>query len=479
VNVSIGLRIFLGYFLIVGLGAYFLINIVMNELKPGVRQSTEDTLVDTANLLAELVKDEIKDGTIGEGRWRAAVDAYASRKLDARISGVVKAGVNHRIYVTDHRGVVLYDSDGRDVGRDFSRWNDVYLTLQGKYGARSTRADPKNEMSSVMHVAAPVTDGSRIIGVVTVAKPNITVQPFIEMSRRKLARAGLVLLVLSLAVGVAFSLWLSSSVGRIVTYADDLSRGRRVAAPRLRGELAVLGDAVTKLRNQLDGKTYVQEYVHALTHEMKSPVAAIRGAAELLAEDQMPPGERERFLANIKAETERLQQVIDRALDLARVEQRQALETREPVDLAALVEELLVARDAAVKARGLTVERRLDGGAVVKGDPFLLRQALSNLLDNAIAFAQRGGTVRVVSGGAEPGRCRIAVHNSGGGIPPFAQDRLFERFYSLPRPDTGQKSSGLGLPFVKEVAALHDGEIRVANGPGGSGVVAELFLPVG
>jgi len=248
-----------------------------------------------------------------------------------------------------------------------------------------------------------------------------------------------------------------------------------VAAPRLRGELAVLGDAVTKLRNQLDGKTYVEGYVHSLTHEMKSPVAAIRGAAELL-DEEMTASERARFLANIRAETERLQQVIDRALDLARLEQRQALETREPIDLGVLADELLAAKAPAVKARALTIERRLDA-AVVLGDPFLVRQAVSNLLDNAVAFASSGGTVSVATR-VEQGRCRIAIRNSGSAIPPFAQERLFERFYSLARPDTGQKSTGLGLPFVKEVAALHDGEIRVANDPEG-GVIAELVFPTG
>jgi two-component system, OmpR family, sensor histidine kinase CreC len=473
---TVGLRIFLGYFLIVGVGAYFLITIFMNELKPGVRQSTEETLVDTANLLAELVKDEVKDGTIAQGRWKAAVDAYARRKLDARISGVVKAGVNHRVYVTDDHGIVLYDSEGRDVGQDYSRWNDVHLTLQGKYGARSTRADPRNEMSSVMHVAAPVIDGGRIIGVVTVAKPNITVQPFIEMGRRKLGRAGVLLVLISLAVGVVFSSWLSSSIRRVVKYADDLSHGRRVRAPQLRGELAVLGQAVSEMRTQLDGKTYVEEYVHALTHEMKSPVAAIRGAAELL-DEQMPPAERARFLANIRLEVDRLQQVIDRALDLARVEQRQALEAREPMDLGTMTDELLALKAPLVGARALTVERRLEGPLVVRGDAFLVRQALSNLLDNAIAFASRGGVI-AIEGRVDAGRCQISVQNSGAAIPAFAQDRLFERFYSLPRPDTGQKSTGLGLPFVREVAALHEGEIRVENLPQG-GVVAVLTLPLG
>lgn len=472
----LGLRIFLGYIFIVGIGAYFLVNIFMNELKPGVRRSTEETLVDTANLLAELVKDDVKNGTVAAGRFGESVDAYAQRKVNARISGVAKGPASHRVYVTNDRGIVLYDSHGRDEGKDYGRWNDVYLTLRGQYGARSTRTDPNNDLSSVMHVAAPVKDGDRIIGVVTVAKPNLSVQPFIEMGRRKLTRAGLVLVALSLVVAIGFSLWLSGSIGRIVRYVEDLSAGRRVTAPRLQGELAVLGAAVSKMRTQLDGKTYVEQYVHALTHEMKSPIAAIGGAAELLNEE-MPTSERARFLSNIRAEVNRLQQVIERLLDLARVEQRQALETRVAMDPSALLKELLLLRAPLLKARDLTID---DGGLaplLAHGDPFLVRQALSNLLDNAVAFAPVGSRVAVQAGSNET-RCWITLHNQGEPIPDFALARLFERFYSLPRPDTQKKSTGLGLPFVKEVAALHGGDIRVENHPEG-GITATLTLPCG
>ncbi len=107
----------------------------------------------------------------------------------------------------------------------------------------------------------------------------------------------------------------------------------------------------------------------------------------------------------------------------------------------------------------------------------MLRQAASNLLDNAIAFAATAGVVRVATR-REGNRVELRIHNTGDGIPAFARERLFERFYSLPRPDTGQKSTGLGLPFVREVAALHHGEIRVDNAAEG-GVEAVLVLPEG
>jgi two-component system sensor histidine kinase CreC len=211
----LGIRIFLVYFLFVGLAGYFLLNTVREQIRPVVRQSSEETLVDTANLLAEILHDDVKNGTLTQSRLSQVLASYGERRPSAQIWGLAKNQVSHRIYVTDAKGIVLLDSSGRDVGKDYSRWNDVYLTLRGQYGARSTRSDPDDESTSVMHVAAPILDGGQIIGVVTVAKPNSSLQPYIDRSERRLLILGLGLIVLGLLVGAALSWWLTRSLRRL------------------------------------------------------------------------------------------------------------------------------------------------------------------------------------------------------------------------------------------------------------------------
>ena len=471
----LGVRIFLVYFLFVGLAGWFVLSTVMDEIRPGVRQSTEETLVDTANLLAEILRDEVKSGSLAQGRLPALLESYGRRRPQAQIWGVAKQAVNHRIYVTDARGIVLLDSSGAAVGQDYSRWNDVYLTLRGKYGARSTREDPADEDSSVMYVAAPIKDGERIIGVVSVAKPNQSLQPYIERSQRRLAWLGAGLIVLGLLVGGALSWWLSGSLRKLTRYARAVSQGQRAELPALRGgELTQLAEAVQKMRTELEGKAYVEQYVHTLTHELKSPLAAIRGAAELLEED-MPAEQRRRFVANIAGEGQRLQQLIERLLGLAQVEQRQGLEERVAVNLHELVSELLQGQAARIHAAGLRVDNAVAEGCVVPGERFLLRQALANLLDNALDFTPAGGLLRF-SAEAAPGRLVLRLFNQGPGIPDYALARLTERFYSLPRPGSGRKSTGLGLNFVQEVASLHGGELLVGNVEGG--VEVSLSVPL-
>ena len=471
----LGVRIFLVYFLFVGLAGWFVLSTVMDEIRPGVRQSTEETLVDTANLLAEILRDEVKNGSLAQGRLPELLKAYGQRQPQAQIWGVEKRAVSHRIYVTDARGIVLLDSSGVAVGQDYSRWNDVYLTLRGEYGARSTREDPTDEDSSVMYVAAPIKDGEKIIGVVSVAKPNQSLQPYIERSQRRLGWLGAGLIVLGLLIGGALSWWLSGSLRQLTRYAGAVSRGERAELPELRGgELKQLAAAVQKMRTELEGKAYVEQYVHTLTHELKSPLAAIRGAAELL-ESEMPAEQRQRFVANIASEGARLQQLIERLLNLALVEQRQGLEERVAVDLHGLAEELLQAQAARIQAAGLRIENTIPAGLLVQGERFLLRQALANLLDNALDFTPAGGLLRF-SAETRGGRVELALYNQGAAIPDYALPRLTERFYSLPRPASGRKSTGLGLNFVQEVALLHGGELALRNVEGG--VRASLHLPL-
>jgi two-component system sensor histidine kinase CreC len=473
--VKIGLRIFLGYFLVVGLAGYFVMRVFVDEVKPGVRQAMEDTLVDTANALAELAAPDLRDGHMADGQFARSIDSLVRRDVRAQIWNFNKRSFDYRIYVTDARGIVVYDSAHEAVGKDYSRWNDVYLTLRGKYGARSTRRDPNDDSSTVMHVAAPVRDGERIIGALTVAKANQRMEPFIENSRQAILRQGWILLGLSFLVGLGVTWWLSRSLATLGRYAKAVTEGERVAAPDLgRNEIGDLGRTLATMRERLDGKQYVEQYVQTLAHEMKSPLAAIRGAAEILGDS--PPGpDRERFLRNIEGQVQRMATMIDRMLALAAVEFRQDLRDPEPVDLAVLVRECIETSEPRIERRRLRVEvEPTDGSAIVNGDRFLLGQALGNLLDNAIEFSPEGGSIRFEL--ARDGNdWRLRIDDAGPGIPGFALERVFERFYSLPRPEGG-RSSGIGLGFVREVATLHGGSVTLGNRDEG-GARAELRLP--
>lgn len=478
-SLSLSARLFVFYAAFVALAGWFVARRVLEEVKPAVRQSTEETLVDTANLLAELAADDVRQGRLSQSDLPRLLTRYGARRPHASIWGIEKTRIEGRIYIVDRHGTVLVDSTGRDVGKDYSRWNDVYLTLRGHYGARSTLDIADDPTSSVMYVAAPIHDGQAIIGAVTVAKPNRTVQPVIERAERRLALLGGALIVSGLFIGALLSWWLSGNIRRLTGFARAVSAGKRASVPRLPGdELRQLAEALESMRTQLEGKAYVERYVQTLTHELKSPLTAIAGAAELLRGD-IRPEQRERFLKNIETETTRLQALSERLLHLAQLEQRRGLEERVAIGLRPLVAELLDAQLPRVQAQALHVNNGIPAEATVIGERFLVRQALANLIDNAVDFTRQGGALRIDArpcgvAAARP-ELSIRIFNEGEPIPDYALPRLFERFYSLPRPSTGRKSTGLGLSFVREAAQLHDGSFQIGNVEGG--VEARLSLP--
>ena len=212
--------------------------------------------------------------------------------------------------------------------------------------------------------------------------------------------------------------------------------------------------------------------MHTLTHELKSPLAAIRGAAELLQSEMALP-QRQCFVGNIDSESARMQQLIERLLNLAQVEQRQGLDERVAVPLAALVDELLSAQAARIEGKQLRIEQTIATDLVLIGEPFLLRQALGNLLENALDFTPFNGVLRFTAVKIG-GQIEFRLFNQAEAIPDYALPRLSERFYSLARPDSGRKSTGLGLNFVEEVVKLHGGVMSIGNVEGGVEVVLRL-----
>jgi two-component system sensor histidine kinase CreC len=335
-----------------------------------------------------------------------------------------------------------------------------------------------------MHVAAPIkvreNGRERIVGVLTVAKPNQTIAPFIARSQSVILRWGFVLLGVALAIGLLAAWWLSRQLGALRRYADAVTAGERATPPDSAGEFGDLGRALETMRTRLEGKQYVEQYVHALTHELKSPLAAIRGSAELLESSAaaMPEADRARFVSTIRAQSERMAEMIDKLLALAAVEHRQRIEQPQSLDPLGLAEEAAerIAPKFAQKSLRLRIEPSPETrGARVSGDAFLLRQSLLNLLENAADFAPADSEVTLHLR-RDGGRIAIEVADRGPGLPDYAIDRVFERFYSLPRPEGGSRSSGLGLCFVAEAVELHGGSVGIGNRDDG-GALASIVLP--
>jgi two-component system sensor histidine kinase CreC len=481
---KLGLRVLLGFFLITGIAAFFILRVFVTEVRPSVREVMEDLMVDTANILAELARDDLArmppGGTLEGSTFAERVREHASRPVDAQIWGLAKRSLDYRVYVTDAAGRVIFDSGFRDspsaVGSDYSQWRDVARTLKGQYGARATREVFNDESSSVMYVAAPVKLGDRVLGVLTVAKPMITVQPFIDRAEHSILLRGGWLLVLSATVGVLVTGWLVWSVRRLRAYARSVQLGQRQTAPRLSGELGELAGEMEAMEERLAGREHIENLVRALTHELKSPLTAIHGAAELL-HDELPAKDREQFANQIQAQCARLRELVERLLELSKLEHRRSLDHHTRFDLR---EPMAAARSNALaraSQRGVAIRLDTPEPVHIDGEAPLIELALSNLLVNAIDHEPAGGEVTLVL--RRKGRdAAVAVCDHGPGVPPWALPRLGERFFSTPRPadagSPGQKGSGLGLAIAAQIAKLHGGTLGYENAAPGLRVTMRL-----
>jgi two-component system, OmpR family, sensor histidine kinase CreC len=480
-KIKISLKIFLGYFILVGLAALFVLTIFVDEVKPGVRQAMEDALVDTANVLAELAKEDVETGNIQAGQFARALHAYQNRANTANIWGIKKQSSDYRVYITNNKGIVIFDSTDSALGQDYSRWNDVYLTLQGKYGVRSSAevAGDKNS-DTVMYVAAPIKKNEMIIGSLTVAKPNRTLLPFIERAQQKIIRWGTLLFILSLVIGGLFTWRFTSKINKLREYALRVSNGEKATAPTSSNdELTELAMAMQTMRSELDGKQYIQDSVQHLTHELKSPITAIQGALELISPN-MAAESQAKFMAQIKAQTNRVQTIIQNMLGLAELEHQEKLQHKTNINLKALIQTQLDLLRSKAEKNNIRYNFVKSSSVHIEGDAFLLGQAIYNLLENAIDFSPANSVIEIALIN-KPHHRKLMIKNAGEGIPDYALNKLFDKFYSLPRPGTKLKSTGLGLNFVQEITKLHGGSISIKNlklnNSAITGVEAILTLP--
>lgn len=477
-------RLFLAFLVVYLAAVGLLLYRVATDLDPRYRESAEEALVDTAQLLATLLERRTFNGVIPTDELERTLAHLAERPVYARIFDIEKTRVNLHVYVTDRNGIVLFDSRGRDVGRSYLDWRDVRLTLAGAYGARTTLADDDDTASAVMYVGAAIRErapgsdanpGQDIVGMVAVGKPIESIAPFVANARAKLAQVGLISIGALLAMLAFAAVWLLRPLGLLGDLWQALRRQGGASLPsRLRLAAHALRASLAEARDALAGRSYAEQYVQTLTHEIKSPLAAIRGAAELLREP-MAEKARARFAGNIVEQVARAQDLVDRMLELADLERRGALERVELVSLAQVVRVVIAEAEPVAARRHMRFEVDVPEQLLASGDAFLLQRAISNLVRNAIDFAPEHSTVEV--GAREIDRqIELTVHDYGPGLPAFAQRRVFEKFFSTTRPDSGKKGTGLGLAFVREVAALHGGAARLANHPEG-GAVATLELP--
>ncbi|MBQ3315914.1 MAG: HAMP domain-containing histidine kinase [Kiritimatiellae bacterium] len=213
-----------------------------------------------------------------------------------------------------------------------------------------------------------------------------------------------------------------------------------------------------RIRELARAERFRREFVADVSHEIKTPLTGIIGAAEMIGEAD--DSARPRLAAMIAKESKRLNALVQQILDLARLDREGAAPERARTDLAGLVREILEERRAEAESRGVELVFRGSGEVSADCDATLVAEAVSNLVGNAI---RHSGSPKVeVSCAATAHGVEIAVEDHGVGIPPEHAERVFERFHRIdPARAAESGGAGLGLAIVRRIARLHGGDVRL------------------
>ncbi len=329
------------------------------------------------------------------------------------------------------------------------------------WGSLSRRGDVR------VFVALPVFDDGAVIGAVLLSRTAESGVEWLFKQRRDVFYAAGVVLLLALGVSFFFSRLiikpLSTMKARLESGDDSDLRLAQVPAPL---EIQTLGAALDEKATQLLAKSrYIEQFAANVSHELKTPITSIRGAVELLQESgrEMSEDQRQRFLANIDAAAERTDRLVNRLLQLARLEAGHE-QQEESVSIGHFVKTLPSRYGDAV-----AVENRCPDE--LRYNASTLEAIIGNLLDNALRYRRSAPAKLALD--VEGHQLHIRVEDDGPGISADNQKRLFERFFTTERDRGG---TGLGLPIVLATAQSHGGRAEV--GSSGEGTVVDVWVSV-
>jgi len=325
--------------------------------------------------------------------------------------------------------------------------------------------------------AAPVHLGGETFGAILLARPpGELASAWPDVASRVIGAAGI-----GLALALLLTLLLTSRTTRPLTAMQAATH--RVAGGDLRTELGSTGtqeldelaeDFNRMVRRLAERDDETREFLMRVTHDLRTPLTAIRGHAAALADGVVPADAVARSLAAIEGEAARLETLVADLLDLARLDAHRFKLDLARVEPGEVLDRAFDAMEAEAASRGVAYERRIEPLGPVITDEGRVRQIVSNLLDNALNWTPRGGTVRLEGRGRPDGGFTAVVSDTGPGIPHAEQERVFDPFQSLETPD-GYRGSGLGLAISRQLARALGGEVRVESRLGaGSRFILEL-----
>ena len=383
-------------------------------------------------------------------------------------------------------GTITYSARHVRIGAKARRPDILAAVLAGKINGRITNIETWRGQKSlkVLQILAPVRANlsGKPIGVIALDQDYRAVAVSTRDARLRLAVilavALLALFVTLLPIMNRLMRQLEARNARLRELADErgaLLEGERAARAEAESMQRLLAEQNERLR-ELD--QLKDEFVSLVSHELRTPLTSIRGYIELLLED-LEPSEtgRRRYLEVVERNSHRLLELVNDLLFLAQVEAGKLAIERRPVDLGLVVDECVEASAPVADSKGIVLAAHVGRVPKLDGDRARLAQMLDNLVSNALKFTPKGGRVDVRLN-ADGETALLEIEDTGAGIPPEEQGRLFERFFrSSTAIENAIPGTGLGLTITKAIVERHGGHIEIESREN-AGTVVRVSLPL-
>jgi signal transduction histidine kinase len=373
-----------------------------------------------------------------------------------------------RLRVLSVDGVVLYDSSTSSmVGRDLSSYREVARAMAGEYSAR-WRMTPDSSYV-YYYIALPIAGEDAPSAIVHVLRHTGPIIKTIKRMEHEQDVTLLISLLAALLLSLIVAQTLTRRLRRLTSCAREFTRSGRFAG-RVGGrdEIATLGQAMSRMTEDLERRSlYNREFVATLMHELKAPLTAIRGAAEVLEDGAAEkPDTRGKFFGNIRFEVDRVSRLVGELSDLTKLDNELATEALVEVDFLLAIREIRDRLPVLFDGPHAPVAFELPEDAAIRVgiSAARLEQVLVNLLDNAMRYTPVDGCITVQVARPAHGEVCLTLTDTGSGIAPANLAKVFDRFFTTePKGRRQEAGSGLGLAVVKSIVAGHHGTITVAS----------------
>ncbi len=402
------------------------------------------------NLFQQQVQEDLKQNAVVLAETGVFQYAYASKERQAQISDRFRSG-KLRITWIDADGTVLFDNDAdaAALSNHIDR-PEIRQALKNGEGKSTRRSDTMN-MNTYYY--AVLLDNGTVLRVSTEARAVTSV----------LLTALPVIVIIAVVILFECVLIGHLLIRKLMRPLEEMAENLEDSGPPAYRELEPF---VNKIRSQheniLAAAKSRQDFTANVSHELKTPITAVLGYAELI-ENQLLDKESEVHIARqIKHNGNRLLSLITDIIQLSELDHRELPRKSEATDL------LETARECVEELRPMAEQKAVtltcEGAAVcINADPALIHEMIGNLVQNGIRYNKENGTVEVCTAVTE-GRAEIAVRDTGIGIPADQLDRVFERFYRVDKSRSRETGgTGLGLAIVKHIAELHSAEITIRS----------------